>query len=166
MGASVHRFWLLWGRLIGGRRFLVVLRCFLCTYRSAVRRVGVQHQQAHEDHMLDEMVLVLCFPFHFLHTPQPAVQPPGLSLFSLFACWFQPAQTSQPTVFSSHKKPAPAPTSEQAHSLIVRFVLPDVTVALTRAIYFYFIWKKKSFFNHIYRWIRPEAPHEPRPCRK
>ena len=28
-------------------------------------------------------------------------------LFSLFACWFQPAQTSQPTVFFSHNKPAP-----------------------------------------------------------
>ena len=27
---------------------------------------------------------------------------------SLFACWFQAAQTSQPTVFFSHKKPAPA----------------------------------------------------------
>ena len=27
---------------------------------------------------------------------------------SLFAGWFQPAQTSQPTVFSSHNKPAPA----------------------------------------------------------
>ena len=26
----------------------------------------------------------------------------------LFACWFQPVQTSQPTVFSSHNKPAPA----------------------------------------------------------
>jgi len=27
---------------------------------------------------------------------------------SLFAHWFQPAQTNQPTVFSSHKKPAPS----------------------------------------------------------
>ena len=27
---------------------------------------------------------------------------------TLFARWFQPAQTSQPTVFSSHSKPAPA----------------------------------------------------------
>ena len=27
---------------------------------------------------------------------------------SLFVCWFQPAQTSQPTVFFSHNKPAPA----------------------------------------------------------
>ena len=26
----------------------------------------------------------------------------------LFACWFQPAQISQPTVFFSHNKPAPA----------------------------------------------------------
>ena len=29
-------------------------------------------------------------------------------IVSLFACWFQPAQTSQPTVFSSHNKLAPA----------------------------------------------------------
>jgi len=27
---------------------------------------------------------------------------------SLFACWFQSGQTSQPTVISSHNKPAPA----------------------------------------------------------
>ena len=27
---------------------------------------------------------------------------------SLFACWFQPGLISQPTVFSSHNKPAPA----------------------------------------------------------
>jgi len=33
---------------------------------------------------------------------------------SLFVGWFQPVQTSQPTVFSSHKKPAPATTSEHA----------------------------------------------------
>ena len=46
---------------------------------------------------------------------------PPFPINSLFACWFQPALTSQPTVFSSHKKtnisqpkPAPAPTSEQA----------------------------------------------------
>jgi len=46
-------------------------------------------------------------------------------MLSLFACWFQPAQTSPPTVFFSHRKPAPAsqpkpapaPTSEQARSL-------------------------------------------------
>ena len=31
----------------------------------------------------------------------------GLLLFSLFACWFQPAQTSQPTIFFPHNKPAP-----------------------------------------------------------
>jgi len=43
----------------------------------------------------------------------------GKNIF-LFACWFQPAQTSQPTVFSLKKtstsqlKLAPAPTSEQA----------------------------------------------------
>ena len=41
-------------------------------------------------------------------------------LISLFACWFQSVQISQPTVFSSKKnsisqpKPVPAPTSEQA----------------------------------------------------
>jgi len=28
--------------------------------------------------------------------------------FSLFACWFQPGLISQPTVFSSHNKSAPA----------------------------------------------------------
>jgi len=28
--------------------------------------------------------------------------------FSLFACWFQPGLISQPTVFFSHNKPAPA----------------------------------------------------------
>jgi len=27
---------------------------------------------------------------------------------SLFACWFQPELISQPTMFSSHNKPAPA----------------------------------------------------------
>jgi len=27
---------------------------------------------------------------------------------SLFACWFQPELISQPTVFFSHNKPAPA----------------------------------------------------------
>jgi hypothetical protein len=32
MGASVHRFWHLWG--LGGRG-VISLRCFLCTYRSA-----------------------------------------------------------------------------------------------------------------------------------
>ena len=36
-------------------------------------------------------------------------------LNSLFACWFQPAQTSQPTVFSSHKKPAPASPNQHQH---------------------------------------------------
>jgi len=30
----------------------------------------------------------------------------------MFACWFQPTQTSQPTVFSSHNKPAPASSNE------------------------------------------------------
>ena len=34
---------------------------------------------------------------------------------SLFACWFQPAQTSQPTVFSSHRKPAPASPNQHQH---------------------------------------------------
>ena len=37
--------------------------------------------------------------------------------FSLFACWFQPAQTSQPTVFSSHRKPAPASPNQHQHRL-------------------------------------------------
>jgi len=32
----------------------------------------------------------------------------SVAFFTLFACWFQPAQTSQPIVFSSHNKPAPA----------------------------------------------------------
>ena len=41
-----------------------------------------------------------------------------IELKRLFACWFQPTQTSQPTVFSSHKKPAPAPTSEHAHGVL------------------------------------------------
>ena len=35
--------------------------------------------------------------------------------FSMFACWFQPAQISQPTVFFSPKKTAPVQTSEQTH---------------------------------------------------
>jgi len=30
------------------------------------------------------------------------------SIFSLFACWFQPWLISQPTIFFSHNKPAPA----------------------------------------------------------
>ena len=30
----------------------------------------------------------------------------------LFACWFQPAQISQPTVFSSHNKPTPASSNQ------------------------------------------------------
>ena len=34
---------------------------------------------------------------------------------SLFACWFQPAQTSQPTVFFSHKKPALASPNQHQH---------------------------------------------------
>ena len=38
-----------------------------------------------------------------------------LLTFSLFACWFQPAQTSQPTVFFSHKKPAPANPNQHQH---------------------------------------------------
>ena len=32
----------------------------------------------------------------------------SLSSFSLFACWFQPWLISQPTMFFSHNKPAPA----------------------------------------------------------
>ena len=32
-------------------------------------------------------------------------------IFTMFACWFQPGLFNQPTVFSSHKKPAP--TNEQ-----------------------------------------------------
>ena len=34
---------------------------------------------------------------------------------SLFACWFQPVQTSQPTVFFSHKKPAPVSPNQHQH---------------------------------------------------
>jgi len=37
------------------------------------------------------------------------------AVYSLFACWFQPAQTSQPIVFSSHKKPAPASPNQHQH---------------------------------------------------
>ena len=44
-------------------------------------------------------------------------------LYSLFACWFQPAQTSQPIVFSSHNKPAPAslnqPRNQPPNRLII-----------------------------------------------
>jgi len=32
----------------------------------------------------------------------------GYKPFSLFACWFQSGLISQPTVFFSHNKPAPA----------------------------------------------------------
>ena len=39
----------------------------------------------------------------------------ALDIFSLFAGWFQPAQTSQPTVFSSHKKPATASLNQHQH---------------------------------------------------
>ena len=39
----------------------------------------------------------------------------GDVIISLFACWFQPAQTNQPTVFSSHKKPAPASPNQHQH---------------------------------------------------
>ena len=35
--------------------------------------------------------------------------------FSLFARWFQPTQTSQPTMFSSHKKLAPASPNQHQH---------------------------------------------------
>jgi hypothetical protein len=52
---------------LGGRRFLVALLSLHLPI-GRERRVGVQHQQAREDHMLDEMVSVLCFPFHFVRT--------------------------------------------------------------------------------------------------
>ena len=39
---------------------------------------------------------------------------PGM-INNMFACWFQPAQTSQPTVFSSHKIPAPASPNRHQH---------------------------------------------------
>ena len=38
-----------------------------------------------------------------------------LPMLSLFARWFQPAQTNQPIVFSSHKKPAPASPNQHQH---------------------------------------------------
>jgi len=34
---------------------------------------------------------------------------------SLFACWFEPAQISQPTVFFSHKKPTPVSLNQHQH---------------------------------------------------
>ena len=45
---------------------------------------------------------------HFFHALSLNILLGWFVLFSRFACWFQPAQISQPTVFSSHKKPAPA----------------------------------------------------------
>jgi len=42
---------------------------------------------------------------------------------TMFACWFQPAQTSQSTVFFSHNKPAQAslnqPRNQPANSIMM-----------------------------------------------
>ena len=43
--------------------------------------------------------------------------------YNLFACWFQPGLFNQPTVFSSHNKPAPAspnqPRNQPANTPLV-----------------------------------------------
>jgi len=36
-------------------------------------------------------------------------------VISLFACWFQPGLFNQPTVFSSHKKPAPVSPNQTGY---------------------------------------------------
>jgi len=41
-------------------------------------------------------------------------------IFSLFACWFQPAQISQPTVFFSYNKAAPASPNQPRNRLANR----------------------------------------------
>ena len=48
-----------------------------------------------------------------------------IMIFTMFACWFQPGLFNQPTVFSSHKKPAPAPTSEHAEKTLLLYHCAD-----------------------------------------
>jgi len=46
-------------------------------------------------------------------------------IFSLFACWFQPGLISQPTMFFSHNKPAPAGLiSPETNQRTARLLLP------------------------------------------
>ena len=79
-----------------GLQYYIIILFYICIARASLKQIHIACQESPiQKTRLDQ----------FFYS----------NIFSLFARWFQPAQTSQPTVFSSHKKPAPTSPNQHQH---------------------------------------------------
>ena len=97
------------------------------------------------------------FGFHVKNSQMTIRAAPSISLF---ACWFQPAQTSQPTVFSSHNKPVPAssnqPRNQPTNRPIIGIPLlgKQDSIWILEACYLFYTWFKVI---NVITQIRPDS---------